>query len=129
MTIQFPLLPITSQTYADAGVSWRWDGEKWLATSAANPLSPPVALVVAASQTLPQGFSGTVMVEQTGPVTIALPPLPSTGQQVTVKDALGQAATYPITVAGTIEGATNMIINFAYGWVALSYAGTQWVQI
>ena len=128
MTIQFPLLPIASQTYTDAGVSWRWDGEKWLATSAANPVSPPVTLVATASQILPQGFSGTVMVEQTAPVTITLPPTPTSGQPVTIKDANGQASIYPITIAGTIEGVTNMTISFAYGWAELTYSGSMWVQ-
>jgi hypothetical protein len=91
-------------------------------------LLPPSTLVVTASQTLPAGFVGTVMVYQTAPLSITLPPGPTIGQAVTIKDAAGMAGTHPITVAGTIEGATNMTIDFNYGWVALQYSGSQWVQ-
>lgn len=128
MTITFPVLPATSQAHSEAGIAWRWDGEKWLATTAANPLLPPVSWVATASEVLPAGFSGTVLVEQTGPVTITLPPSPAVGQQVTVKDAAGQAGTHAITVAGMIEGVSGMTISFAYGWVSLTYSGSMWVQ-
>ena len=53
-------------------------------------------------------FTGTVLVEAAAPLILTLPPTPTTGQAVTVKDALGNAGTHPITVSGgaaLIEGA------------------------
>lgn len=129
MTISFPALPATGQTHGAAGVVWRWDAEKWLAATVAEAAALPGATLVTTSTTLPLGFAGTVLVNQTGPVTITLPASPTTGQHVTVKDANGQAGTHAITIAGTIEGVSGMTIGFAYGWVSLTYSGTQWVQI
>jgi hypothetical protein len=129
MAIDFPAPAAPGQTHLAAGLAWRFDGQKWqAATAPVAPPSPAGALVVTTSTVLPDGFNGTVMVQQAGPVTITLPPAPTVGQQVTVKDAQGAAGTYPITVAGTIEGATNMTIDFNYGWVSLAYSGSQWVQ-
>lgn len=129
MTIDFPAAPSPNQTHVEAGLAWRWDGEKWLAATQAEAPPIPGTVTTSTSLALPAGFNGTVMVEQTGPVTITLAPGPTPGQQITVKDAQGAAGTYPITIAGTIEGTTNMTISFAYGWAALQYSGSQWVQI
>jgi len=126
--IDFPAVPTVNQTHVEAGLAWRWDGEKWAAATLSDTPAPPSTAVATGSLVLPLGFNGTVMVEQTGPVTITLPPTPTAGQQITVKDSQGMAGTYPITVAGTIEGVVNMTINFAYGWVSLTYSGSMWVQ-
>jgi len=51
---------------------------------------------------------------------------------VTVKDALGNAATHEIAVAGNgsnIEGMATRIIRSNYGWIPLVFNGSQWVQI
>jgi hypothetical protein len=127
--IDFPTAPSVGQTHLAAGLVWRFDGQKWQAATA--PVAPPLpagTLVVAVSTALSAGFNGTVMVMAAAPLTVTLPPAPAVGQQVTVKDAQGAAGTHPITVAGPIEGATNMVIGFNYGWVALQYSGSQWVQ-
>lgn len=130
MTIDFPPLPGTSQTHSDAGVMWRFDGEKWAAaTVVADPVMPASTLVVTVSTVLPDTFSGTVLVELTSPVTVTLPAAPTVGQEITVKDSLGQAATYAITIAGLIEGVAGMTISFAYGWATLTWAGAEWVQV
>jgi hypothetical protein len=54
-----------------------------------------------------------------------------TGQEFTIKDALGlAAAATPITItpaAGTIDGAANAIINVGYGSLTMVYSGTQWL--
>ena len=128
MTIAFPTAPATGQSHSDAGVVWRWDAEKWLAASVAEASVLPGVTLVTVSTTLPLGFNGTVLVNQTGPVTITLPPSQTIGHLVTFKDAAGAADTHTITVAGTIEGVSDMTISFAYGWVSLTYSGSQWVQ-
>lgn len=130
MTIDFPALPPVSMTHSDAGLIWRFDGEKWAAaTVAADPVMPPTTLVVTTSTVLSDTFAGVVLVEQAAPVTVTLPPSPTVGQAVTVKDALGQAATYAITIAGLIEGVSGMTISFNYGWASLTWAGAGWVQV
>jgi len=88
-----------------------------------------VIIVATGSLVIPVGFNGTVMVKQTAPATITLPTSPVLGQQITIKDALGKAELYNITIAGIIEEQTNTTINFNYNWVTVMYAGTQWVQI
>jgi hypothetical protein len=129
MSIDFPPLPVASQTHADAGLLWRFDGQKWAASTVVpDPVMPSGTIVVSSSVTLSDGFTGTVLVNQTGPVTITLPASPVIGQAITVKDAAGQAGTHPITIAGLIEGVAGMTISFAYAWVSLTWAGSHWVQ-
>jgi hypothetical protein len=129
MSLDFPTGPTSGQTHTEGGLTWRYLPPRWIAATPAPPeLLPPQMLVVTSSQVLPAGFTGTVLVEAAASLTLTLPPTPVTGQAVTVKDALGNAGTYPITVAGTIEGITDMTINFAYGWVSLTYSGIQWIQ-
>jgi len=131
MSIDFPASPSVGQTHADAGLIWRWDAVKWTAatTSDQTALLPVATLVVTASTVLPAGFAGTVLVEQSAPLTITLPPSPVIGQAVTVKDSLGQAATYAITIVGVVEGVAGVTLDFPYGWVSLVWAGPEWVQV
>lgn len=49
------------------------------------------------------------------------------GKTYIIKDETGNAGTDNITVAGTIDGGTNKVINTAYGVLHLTYAGgTGW---
>lgn len=48
------------------------------------------------------------------------------GQTIIVKDEAGTAGTDNITVAGTIDGATNKIINANYGQLRLYFNGTSY---
>ena len=125
--IDFPPQPQPLGTiHAGSGINWRWDGTKWVAASTISAL-----ITVTVDQILPPGFSGTVFVEAAAPLTVNLPTAPQAGQLVTVKDGLGNAATYAITVAGNgrnIEGAATKIIRTNYGWMPLVYSGDQWVQ-
>jgi len=124
--IDFPPPPQPLGTiHAAGGINWRWDGAKWTAASAA-------LLTVAIDRILPPGFNGTVFVEAAAPLTVNLPASPEIGQAVTVKDALGNAATHEIAVAGNgrnIEGAPTKVIRSNYGWIPLVFNGSQWVQI
>jgi len=129
--IDFPPSPSPGATHADAGLLWRFDGSKWTAATTFDQVAllPAATLVVAASTVLPAGFTGTVLVEQSAPLTITLPSSPVIGQAVTVKDSLGQAATYAISVVGVIEGVAGVTLDFPYGWVSLVWAGPGWVQV
>ena len=48
------------------------------------------------------------------------------GQQFIVKDESGNAGSFNITVVGTIDGATNKVINTAYGVLRVYWNGTNW---
>jgi len=61
--------------------------------------------------------------------TVTLPACPSASRSLIVKDGAGNAASFPITIAGngkTIDGASNYVISANYGSVELIYNGTQW---
>jgi len=122
MTIlNFPDTPTMNQIFTAVGKSWQWDGIKWVVADAGSD---------AGTMT---GFSGFVRAENTtsASITITLPVTPSAGQTVTIKDMLGNAGIYPITVSGngkTIEGTTTLTISFNYGWLDLIYTGVQWGQ-
>lgn len=58
--------------------------------------------------------------------TITLPSVPTTARVLIVKDESGGAATGNITLSGTIDGATNYVINTNYGMVVLYYNGSGW---
>jgi len=133
MNLDFPAAPGTGLVHIAAGLSWRFDGTKWMATTTGEAGSVLGAtIVVTAGQVLPAGFDGTVLVEAAAPLIVTLPSAPTVGQAVTIKDAAGNAGTYPITVSGggaLIEGMPTLVINFNYGWAALLFSGGGWVQV
>jgi hypothetical protein len=60
---------------------------------------------------------------------VNLPATPNTGQVLIIKDGKGDAATNNITItpaAGTIDGATSVVLSTAYAVSRLVYNGTQW---
>lgn len=60
---------------------------------------------------------------------VTLDAVPLAGQQITVKDGKGDAATNPITVvpaSGTIDGLASHVIRDNYGAVKFVYNGTEW---
>lgn len=106
----------------------------------AGPQGPPglpgdgvlASQVVTGSTVLASSATGLVLVQHTAPCTITLPTSPSLGQLLTIKDALGHSATWPITItagASTIEGAASLTIEFNWSWVSLAYMGTGWGQV
>jgi hypothetical protein len=91
----------------------------------------PPYLDVIASGSLPLGFAGVVNVRNgtSASVTVTLPASPTAGQVLTVKDALGNAGTYPIIIvsaAGTIDGNANYGLYSNYMSAELYWMGTQW---
>lgn len=50
-------------------------------------------------------------------------------RKIIIKDEAGTAGTSPITVAGTIDGVSNYVINTDYGSLRLISDGTNWFLI
>jgi hypothetical protein len=64
--------------------------------------------------------------------TVNLPASPATGQQHTIKDGKGDAATNNLTItpnSGNIDGAATLVMNINYDSVTVVYDGTEWVVI
>ena len=130
MALDFPNSPTGGQVYTAVGLSWVWDGTKWI-TGTTGFVQP--MMVVSATTALPAGYRGFVRVENgtNAPITITLPASPVASQAITLKDTYGNAATYPITITGdgpAIEGAATLVMAFNYGWVDLIFTGSQWVR-
>jgi hypothetical protein len=91
-------------------------------------------LIINTTTTLPGGFDGRVYVENTTatPISVTLPPSSVLGQRLLIKDTVGNAGEWPITILGgdqVIEGAPSLVMNRNYNWVELDFSGTQWVQV
>ncbi len=61
---------------------------------------------------------------------VTLPPAPTRGQHVWIKDGNGDANTYNITISGaaaaTIDGGSTLVLSANYAYVHLSFNGTEW---
>jgi hypothetical protein len=130
MALDFPNSPTNGQVFTAAGLSWVWDGTKWV-VGLSGYVQPMI--VVNHTTALPAGFSGFVRVENntSAPITIALPDSPVASQEITFKDCYGNAGTYPVTITGgasAIEGQTTLVLQYNYSWVDLMFTGAQWVQ-
>jgi hypothetical protein len=130
MALDFPNSPTGGQVYTSAGLSWVWDGAKWV-TGTTGFVEP--MLLVNNSIALPAGYRGFVRVENgtNAPISITLPASPVAGQEITLKDCYGNAGTYPITIVppgGSIEGAGSLALQYDYSWVDLMFTGAMWVQ-
>ena len=64
-----------------------------------------------------------------GPITVNLPPSPTTGDTYFVKDSFGQSATNHITLNGgaiNIDGSSTYVMASTYEAVTIFYNGTMW---
>lgn len=62
-------------------------------------------------------------------VQLQLPPAPTLGRRISVKDASGTSATWNITLLGngkTIDGAASRVISMNYSLLQVDYNGTEW---
>ena len=71
----------------------------------------------------------TIFVDVAAPFSVNLPASPFLGEIHRIIDTSGAAATNPITVAGSINGGTNYIIDANYGSVTIEYNGTNWSTV
>jgi hypothetical protein len=97
----------------------------WTVTAA----TLPPYLDVIASGALPAGTHGDVNIRNgTGAaITITLPPSPTTGQSLTFKDVLGNASTYPVTIAGVIDGnGAGAFLFQDYSALEIYWTGSNW---
>jgi hypothetical protein len=129
-SLDFPNSPTGGQVYTAAGLSWVWDGTKWV-TGTSGFVQP--MMVVSATTALPAGFAGFVRVENgtNAPITITLPASPVASQEITLKDTYGNAGTYRVTITGAgpaIEGQVSLVLQYNFSWVDLVFTGAQWVQ-
>lgn len=62
------------------------------------------------------------------PINIYLPTTPSSRQEIWVKDIIGNASTYNITIVGVIDYATNPVIGSNYGGALIKWNGSGWSQ-
>lgn len=71
----------------------------------------------------------TILVDTSSARTINLVASPVTGTTYRIKDNVGTAATFNITItpnAGTIDGAATSVINTNWGSLDIVYNGTSW---
>jgi len=89
-------------------------------------------LYVNTSTLLPYGFTGSVYVENTsgGAITITLPPSPTPGDKITIKDIVGNATAYNITIntpdGSLIDDTATYVIAFGFGNLGVEWTGTRW---
>lgn len=129
--INFPDSPTLNQVFSAVGCFWKWDGVKWIVGDSSVP---PHTQIINDTYVLPAGFQGYVDVRNTAnvPITVTLPSAPAAGDEITIKDTVGNATSYNITVNGAgknIEGVATLVIRVNYNWAPLWYNGIQWVQV
>jgi hypothetical protein len=90
------------------------------------------SVIVSANFNAAAGFSY-LATTSSGAITATLPSAPNTGDTIIIKDATGNAAANPITLAlngNSFEGSSvNPTINVGFGWLKIQWTGTQWVQM
>jgi hypothetical protein len=93
-----------------------------------TPATVPPYLDVIASGPLPAGMHGDINIRNgTGAaISITLPPSPTLGQSLAIKDVLGNATSYPIALVGPIDGGAGFILFQNYQAVELYWSGSQW---
>lgn len=88
-----------------------------IAYRAVKPISASYVMTAADSVVLVRALSA---------IQIHLPTDASLGNTVTIKDASGNFATYNCTVIGTIDNATNLVMNANYQARTFIYNGVSW---
>jgi hypothetical protein len=92
-------------------------------------------LVVNTTTNLPYGFTGRVYVENTveTAITITLPPTPDLGDEIVIKDVLGNSAEFFITIVGdsaaTIDRAASLVLRSPFAAATLEWSGSWWSQM
>lgn len=63
------------------------------------------------------------------PMNLTLPPTPDANQFLIIKDIAGNAASFNITIIGTVDGNVNPVIGANYGGAGLLWTGAVWTEI
>ena len=97
-------------------------------------LSKTVQIVTSGSTATMLSTNSMIKIALTTPgvITVSLPSSPVVGQHYLVKDAAGNAQTYPITVtapSGTIDNAASATLNVNYEDLGFMFDGTNWSTI
>jgi len=106
MSIDFPSSPTTGDTHTDGGLSWEWDGEKWLAdTAGAGYVTGPASATTGHLATYADG-TGTLLADGA----IAAAAVAQTGGALAdghllAADASGHVVDSGLTSAGIAAGA------------------------
>lgn len=96
---------------------------------------PPVyiyPLIIHTTTILPYGFAGKVYVDNTSaaPLTVTLPPSPTLGDAIDIKDVPGNAMTYNITVispdGSLIDDMASYLIAYGFGNIGVEWSGSRW---
>lgn len=99
-----------------------------------TPLPPPPYQFVIGTIDLVLGSTGNIFVNNTSSssISITLPPAPLIGQNLVIKDVLGNAATYNIVIDATgytIDGVPTLTLRQNYSWAEITFTGVEWVQV
>ena len=140
----FTLSPNSGQTIGGAllttlngntGVSFIFNGAEWYlvsATAGSAVAGPQAVRVVTAAGAVTQlSTDDVIVVNKTSgaATTVNLIASPVTGDSLVIKDGKGDSATNNITIvpnAGTIDGASSLVLATNYAAVNLCYDGTIW---
>lgn len=100
-------------------------------TVSSSTVKAAVRVVTAAGAITHVSTDNIIVVNKTvgAATTVNLMASPTTGQTVTIKDGKGDALNNNITIvpnAGTVDGATNVVLQANYVEVVLFYNGTEW---
>ena len=94
------------------------------ATAVFNTAYRPVRQVTTSYVISP--YDSVILVASSAAIQITLPPGANVGNVITVKDAKGNFATFNCTVIGTIDNATNYVMNTNYQYRTFIYNGLTW---
>ena len=120
-----------------ASLDMVWDGTKWCQIAEPYPWLPLNPVLVNGTATVnPDALTEAQLIyvnnSSLAPMTLTLGAGQAVGQRVTIKDIVGNASTYPITVSvapHTIEtGATSVQLTAAFQSLELIWTGN-WIQI
>jgi len=97
-----------------------------------EPPPPPPFLYVKGSINLPIGTVGSVYVQNSsgGPITIGLPPMPNVDDDLNIKDIIGNATNFNITIntvdSSQIDDMSFYVLGYAYSALHIKWTGSRW---
>lgn len=105
------------------------------AQAAADSVTPNTSTTITSTGSYSAPGPGNYWINRAtnGVLTFSLPTAPTDSMIVVVKDAKGDAKTYPITIidpnSHTIDGATQIVLNTNYAGATLVWNSVAWSQV